>query len=68
LDVDEKGAVDVTVQGGRVREPVIVVAVLVCGTVALDDEGFDEVVAGGEVEGERAGSGLNAFDEILAFE
>jgi hypothetical protein len=68
LDVDEEGAVDVTVQGGRVGEPVIVVAVLVCGTVALDDEGFDEAVAGGEVEGERAGSGLNAFDEILAFE
>jgi hypothetical protein len=42
LDVDEEGAVDVAVQGRGVREPVVVVPVLVCGAVALDNEGFDE--------------------------
>ena len=42
LDVDEEGAVDVAGQGRGVCEPVVVVPVLVCGAVALDDERFDQ--------------------------
>jgi hypothetical protein len=42
LDVDEVGAIDVAIQGRGVREPIVVVPVLVCGAVALDDEGLDQ--------------------------